>query len=282
MSQSQKPNHPAGETNEVEKKPELLPENIAQHIKIIFEDDHILCIDKPSGLNVHPDGKREEYTLCDWIVAHYPAVSEVGEPLVIDGETISRPGIVHRLDKETSGIMLIAKDQNTYLYLKRQFSDRLVKKTYRAIMWGNYSEPRGTIQEKIGRLRSDVRKWAIEREARGEIREARTDFRVIGRCIRGSQKTEGMSETTKSNSFTYVEVFPQTGRTHQIRVHLKSIHHPIVGDMLYGPKKFMALGLKRLALHALAVDFKHPTTGRGIRLVAPLPKDIQDCEKFFE
>lgn len=223
---------------------------------IIFENKYLVAINKPAGLVVHPDGKTHQKTLCDWIVSKWPEIKGVGEPAVLAKGTekeqvIDRPGIVHRLDKETSGIMIIAKTQESFDQLKNQFQERETEKTYRTFVWGLVKEDEGVISRPIGRSKTDFRKWSAERFARGELRDAETQYKVLERA---SQVPFGPNETSVQNKIahyvTYLEVYPKTGRTHQIRVHLKAINHPIVCDYLYGPNHPQILGFERTALHA--------------------------------
>jgi 23S rRNA pseudouridine1911/1915/1917 synthase len=212
--------------------------------EILFEDNDILAVNKPAGLVVHSDGKTSEPTLVDWIIEKFPEARDVGEPWRgQNGEEILRSGIVHRLDRDTSGVMLVAKTQKGFECLKKQFQNRTIKKEYEAFVWGFVKNDKGTIDRPIGRSRSDFRKWSAQRGARGEMREAVTDYEVVFRFEKGGGK------------YTLVRAFPHTGRTHQIRVHLKAINYPIVGDYLYGPKKENALGFSRPALHARAITF---------------------------
>src|SRR3989344_2701408 len=231
------------------------------NIPIIWEDDEVIAINKPVGLVVHPDGRNKEETLVDWVHAHYPqiALDEVGESIVLTGGgEIKKPGIVHRIDRETSGGLLVAKTHASFENLKAQFQARTIKKNYKALAYGVFKEPHGTIDRKIGRSTSDFRKWSAEYGARGELREAVTEYQVLG---------EGEVEGTK---LSYVDVFPHTGRTHQIRVHLKAVGHPILCDKLYAPKMPCVAGVDRVALHASSVEFK-TLKGEVKRVEAPLP-----------
>ena len=211
--------------------------------EIIFESSEFLVINKPVGLVVHPDGKSSIRTLTDWILENYPEIENVGEPLLIKNQKILRPGIVHRLDKDTSGVMVIAKTEESFQNLKKQFQDRIIRKSYHAFVYGNIKEDLFLIDKPIGRSSGDIRKWSSLRDARGQMREAKTLIRVLGR---GKFYDE---------NFTYIEAEPKTGRTHQIRVHLRAVERPIVCDSLYAPKREPILGFKRLALHAREIAF---------------------------
>lgn len=232
------------------------------NIPVLYEDDEVLVVNKPAGLVVHSDGRTKEETLADWVLEKYPNVRGVGETIPLtNGGVIEKWGIVHRIDRDTSGVLLIAKTQTSFLNLKSQFQARTIKKTYRTIAHGVFKEPVGTIDKPIGRSKSDFRKWSAEYGARGELREAMTEYRVLG---------EGES---KGNKLSYLEVYPHTGRTHQIRVHLKAVGHPILCDKLYAPKSPCVLGFERTALHAFSIVFKGLDEVEH-KVEAPLPKDF--------
>jgi 23S rRNA pseudouridine1911/1915/1917 synthase len=241
------------------------------NIEILFEDKNYLVLNKPAGLIVHADGKTEEPTLVDWLLEKYPEMKDVGEPWTSpQGQTIYRPGIVHRLDRETSGVLIIAKTQESFEDLKKQFQNREIEKTYNAFVYGKMEEEDGVIDRAIGRSNKDFRMWSAQRGARGELREAITVYKVLetGRPLdeaRGKVAAEG---------YSYLEVRPKTGRTHQIRVHLKAINHPVIGDSLYAPKRDFALGFERLALHARSLAFKN-LEGKELIIEAPLPEDFE-------
>lgn len=227
-------------------------------IPILYEDDSVVVVNKPAGLVVHPDGKTKEFTLVDWIRENYPAIKNVGEPITLsNGQVIHRPGIVHRLDRETSGVLAIAKTQGSFLRFKNQFQERETKKTYFAFVYGEMKEDDGVIDRPIARSRKDFRLWSAQRGGRGETREAVTSYTV----------------RLRAKGLSYVEVEPKTGRTHQIRVHFKAINHPVVCDNLYAPKREPALGFGRLALHARSLEFTD-VDGRRIRVEAPFPEDF--------
>lgn len=240
-------------------------------IPILYEDDEVLAIDKPVGLVVHPNGRTNEETLVDWVHMHYPEISEkeVGESIKLtSGEEIKKPGIVHRIDRETSGVLLIAKTQESFLNLKAQFQARTIKKHYKTIVHGVFKETHGVVDKPIGRSTSDFRRWSAEYGARGELRDAVTEYDVIGQGELGKVK------------YSYLDVFPRTGRTHQIRVHLKAVGHPILGDKLYAPKLSTALGFKRVALHASSIVFR-TQNGEEKRVEAPLPEDFKRALREF-
>ncbi|MBI2046372.1 MAG: RluA family pseudouridine synthase [Parcubacteria group bacterium] len=240
-------------------------------ISVIYEDKDIIAINKPAGLVVHPDGRSTDRTLVDWILEKYPEIKNVGEPLVLtSGETIFRPGIVHRLDKDTSGVLVIAKTNEAFLFLKKQFQSREIKKTYRAIVYGSMKKDEGVIEKSIGKSRSDFRKWSAEYGARGVLREATTEYKVLARGHLGAKPPSDFP-------VTYLEVCPKTGRTHQIRVHLKSIGYPVLCDSLYATGKPCLPrekgGIGRLALHAYSLELAIPS-GACLNLKAPLPDDF--------
>ena len=240
---------------------------------VIFEDDAIMVINKPAGLTVHPDGKNEFDTLSNMVLEYNPAMKFVGEPLTVDsGEMIMRPGIVHRLDRDTSGIMVLAKTQNAYDSLKKQFQDHIVKKHYQALVFGSFRHTRGKVDELIGRSNQDIRKWAAGVHARGEKREALTMYTVSG-----DGKTTGLDG--QNYSVSKVSIYPQTGRTHQIRVHMQYIQHPIIGDSLYASYLPELLNMKRQALHSYEIKFTHPKTQKMVNFVAPLPDDMLNAIK---
>jgi len=226
---------------------------------IIYENEDVVVVNKPAGLIVHNDGKREEETVVDWLLARYPNIKGVGEPLVLSDSTqIDRPGIVHRLDKDTSGVLLVAKHQESFLRIKEQFQNHGIKKEYCAIVYGVVKKEYDTIDRPIGRSAQDFRKWSAQRGARGKMRDAITQYEVVKR----------------GEKHTVLRVYPQTGRTHQIRVHLKAINHPVVCDALYAPKQPCALGLTRQALHATTLSFALPS-GERITVEALPPQDIK-------
>lgn len=240
--------------------------DLLNEIKIIYEDENFLAVNKPSGLVVHSDGKTDEPNLCDWILKNYSKLENVGEQTkTSSGKIIKRPGIVHRLDRETSGVILIAKNQETFLNLKNQFKNREIKKIYKAFVYGEIKENHGTVNRPIGKNRKDFRQWSASDKARGELREAITEYKILAR----------------NKDFSFIEIYPKTGRTHQIRVHFKLINHPIVCDKLYAPKRGCALGFGRLALHAFSIEFKN-IEEIVFKIEAPLPSDFEKASTFLK
>jgi len=233
---------------------------MAREPSVIYEDDNIIVINKPSHLSVHPNGREREYTLADWAVSYDPSLKKVGEPLVLDsGKKIWRPGIVHRLDRETSGVMVIARHQKAYRKLKRLFKDQEVEKWYHAVVYGKLNHKRyGEIDAPIGRSKNDFRRRTTKtKHLRGKARSAVTKYWPI----------------TATADATLVRVKPETGRTHQIRVHMASINHPMVCDSLYAAHRACLFSLKRAALHAASLTLRMPDGGYKT-FEAPYPNDF--------
>lgn len=225
-----------------------------QEPTIIYDDESIIVLDKPSGLMTHADGRSGEPTLVDWLVARYPELKDVGEA--------GREGIVHRLDRETSGVMVAARTPQAYERLKEEFHDREVQKAYRAFVHGPLKDERGIIARPIGSARGGSAPRSATRPY-GTVRDAQTNYRRIA----------------NGAGAAYVEAFPQTGRTHQIRAHFSAIQHPIICDKQYAPGRPCILGFKRLALHAFSLSFIHPATGEKVSFEAPLPPEFVEAEK---
>lgn len=224
------------------------------NIEILFENENLLVINKPSGLVVHGDGKTDEPTVVNWVLENYPDIDGVGENMLVknrDGVEVelNRPGIVHRIDRDTSGCLVIAKTQESFDHLKQQFKDRLVKKTYHALVYGHPKQS-GVIDAPIGRSSKDFRMKQAGSFARGHLRDACTEYQVLEYYQDQNKK----DKQGKFEKYALVECRPKTGRTHQIRVHLKHINHPIVADSLYRGKRKEVLGLSRTALHAHAIE----------------------------
>ena len=195
--------------------------------KVIYETEDLAVLDKPAGMLTHPAKRGEQETLASWILKKYPEIHGVGQE--------GRFGIVHRLDKETSGLLVVAKNQKTYELLKKLFHDRRVEKRYLALVWGAFKQERGIIEKEIaaeGGRRRTVEVWS--QKETGKTRAAATKWRVAEHL----------------GDYSLLDIQPLTGRTHQIRVHLKSIGHPIVCDPLYSGKKFCPEELRRMFLHA--------------------------------
>ncbi len=238
--------------------------------KILFEDEKVMVIDKPVGLLVHKTKNSDlsqAETVVDWFLKTVPEAKGVGEQMADNEDEVyfDRSGLVHRLDRETSGVMILAKDNETYGFLKQQFKDRLVHKEYRAFVYGRIKDRWGTINRPIGRSSKDPRKRLVGKNLKGVVREAITDFEKIG-----IGEYEG-------ETFSYLKLIPKTGRTHQLRVHLRALDRPIVGDKLYADYKMKDsnnLDLKRLALHAHVLELELPDLGQK-RFVSPLPFEFE-------
>tara|TARA_B100002051_G_C16745015_1_gene646979 strand:- start:1001 stop:1771 length:771 start_codon:yes stop_codon:yes gene_type:complete len=242
-------------------------EKVSNEPAVLFENDDVVFINKPYGWLTHADGHNQTApVVVDWLCAKYPEAKGVGEPgYAKDGSELDRSGIVHRLDRETSGVLVLAKNQPAYEFLKEQFKERLVRKEYRAFVYGRMNDRWGTINRPIGRSAKDSRRRSAERGAKGVRREAITDFERVG-----------MGEYD-GEPFSYVRLIPKTGRTHQLRVHLRAIDRPIVGDGLYAEHKIQKsnnLSLDRLALHAYILELALPS-GETHRAMAPVPQEFE-------
>lgn len=227
-------------------------------LDIIYEDEHLVVVNKPADMIVHPAGKICSGTLVNALLYHCQGtLSGIGG--------VIRPGIVHRLDKNTSGLMVIAKNDLAHLDLSRQIKDHQVTKKYITLVHGNMRDDSGIIDAPIGRSLNNRKKMAV---TEGKSREAITHFKVLKRF----------------SGYTLVEVTLRTGRTHQIRVHLAFIGYPIVGDQLYGHKR-QGISINRQALHSYVLGFVHPASKKYMEFSTPLPKDIQeliDCLEGIE
>lgn len=224
---------------------ELIPERIP--LDVVYEDTDVILINKPAGLVVHPAAGHASGTLVNAILAHVPDLAGIGGEL--------RPGIVHRLDKDTSGLILIAKNDVALRNLQFQFKNRVVSKIYLALVEGKLTPERGRIDVPIGRDPRERKRMAV---LPGRGRPAQTEYRVL----------EYLGE------YSLVEIRPLTGRTHQIRVHLAAVGHPVVGDPVYGRRQ-RKLPLARQFLHAWRLSFNLPPTGERITFTAPLPEDLR-------
>jgi 23S rRNA pseudouridine1911/1915/1917 synthase len=246
--------------------PEVLPENIP--LDIVYEDKYLLVVNKPAGMVTHPAYKNYSGTLVNALLHHSRSLSQP-HPL--------RPGIVHRLDKDTSGLLVVAKDETTHQKLSRQFANKTTEREYRAIVWGVFKSPGGIIEASLGRSKSDRKKVAVVKEGKYAV----TEYEVM-------------------EQFTYLALLRlrlRTGRTHQIRVHLAHIHHPVFGDETYGGRKIAAGGIdgkkkaeaanlleriSRQALHAKKLGFVHPATKEFMRFDSELPDDMKWVLEFLE
>jgi len=227
----------------IELPEQILPEDIS--LDIIYEDDSLLVINKPAGMVVHPGAGHTSGTLVNAVLAHCPQTADVGGA--------DRAGVVHRLDKDTSGLILIAKDETTRAALQRQFKRRQVAKTYLALVEAQVQPREGIIEASIGRDKRQRKKMAVV--SRG--RKAQTTYRAI----------------EYFPNHTLLEVYPHTGRTHQVRVHLAWLGYPIVGDAVYGHRRQRLLKSRHF-LHAARLRLTHPTTGEEVEFEAPLPPKL--------
>jgi 23S rRNA pseudouridine1911/1915/1917 synthase len=240
-------------------KPEAIP------INILYEDPSIIVIDKPPGMVVHPAYGNPSGTLVNALLYHCKDLAGINGVL--------RPGIVHRLDKDTSGVMVVAKDDEAFHHLTRQFKNRSVEKVYWGIVYGKFVQDEGLIDSAIGRHPSERKRMSI-------------------RTKRGRAAITRWKKVEEFDSCTLLEIFPQTGRTHQIRVHLSSTGHPLLGDPLYGRKgrpgaihdpilKECVKRMNRQALHAQRLEITHPRTGERVRFVSPIPQDMKEVLEWL-
>ncbi len=233
---------------EIELKPQEMP------LDIIYEDEDMLVINKEKGIVVHPGNGNPDGTLANAVMAKCKgSLSGIGGKI--------RPGIVHRIDKDTSGLIIVAKNDTAHLNLSKQIQDRKVKKTYIALVRGVIKENEATINMPIGRSSKDRKKMAVTKDGK----EAITHFKVLKRY----------------NGFTLLEVKIETGRTHQIRVHLSEIGYPVVGDEVYSNGK-NPFGVKGQMLHAEKLELKHPRTGKDLTFEAPVPKYFENIINQLE
>jgi 23S rRNA pseudouridine1911/1915/1917 synthase len=240
-------------------KPEPIP------LTILYEDSSIIVIDKPSGMVVHPAYGNPSGTLVNALLYHCKDLGGINGVL--------RPGIVHRLDKDTSGVMVVAKEDEAFHQLTKQFKNRTVEKIYWAIVYGRFSQNEGLIDSAIGRHPSERKKMST-------------------RTKKGRTAITRWKRVEEFYSCTLLEISPQTGRTHQIRVHLSSIGHPLLGDPLYGRKgrpnaihdPFLKECVKRMnrqALHAHRLEFTHPQTGKRVQFFSPIPQDMKEVLEWL-
>ncbi|MDP8233853.1 MAG: RluA family pseudouridine synthase [Candidatus Saelkia tenebricola] len=222
----------------------IIPQDIP--ITVVYEDRDIAVINKPAGLLTHPVSLNGRPALVNALLYKFNQLSSVGGPL--------KPGIIHRLDKDTSGLLIIAKNNSTHINISDQFKKRLVLKKYLAVVEGEMIAEEGVIERPIARGKYQRKKMKID-YSKGK--DAKTYFKVLKRL----------------HSYTFVLLYPKTGRTHQLRVHMKDYGHSIIGDSKYGRKSTV---ISRQALHAFWIEFKHPKTKENMRFQAPLPKDFED------
>lgn len=234
-----------------EESEELLPEDLP--LDVLYCDDFLIVVNKPAGMVVYPGAGHSSGTLMNAIAFHAKKLASIGGPL--------RPGVVHRLDKDTSGVMVVALEDSTYYALVEQFRERTMNRRYQALVFGNLKEERGEISLRIGRSASDRKKMSTQ-SRRGK--EAVTTWKVVERF----------------HSAAMIEAKLGTGRTHQIRVHFASIGHPVLGDKTYGSKTCIDLGRRKILfprqmLHAELLGFTHPVTKEYLEFRTPVPDDME-------
>jgi len=230
------------------------------NIPIVYEDNDILVLNKPSELITHPKNISDtQSSVTGWLIKNYPEIENVGEAFVASGKEVPRAGVVHRLDKDTSGLLIIAKNNEAFFYFKNLFQEKKIKKYYLALVGGRPKKPKDTISAPLGRI-GLKRTAQITGKKLIDKKEALTEYKTV----KNFQK------------YTLLEVAPQTGRTHQIRVHLNFIGHSVAGDPIYGFKRSSPPpGLKRLFLHAYKLSFVAPD-GKSLTLETELPEDLQN------
>jgi 23S rRNA pseudouridine1911/1915/1917 synthase len=249
----------AGEVYAISLPPAVPADAVAQDIplSILFEDAHLLVVDKPAGLVVHPAAGNPDGTLVNALLHHCR-----GQLSGIGG--VARPGIVHRIDKDTSGLLVVAKTDQAHIGLAAQFKAHSIERLYAAIVTGRPAPPAGTVDSWIGRSDADRKKMTVQREGRGK--HAVTHYRTV-KLLRDS---------------ALVECRLETGRTHQVRVHMAHLGHPLIGDPVYGRAKkgfksiLETMGFKRQALHAKTLGFIHPVDGVALSFESPVPADMQE------
>src|SRR5256714_958156 len=231
----------------IDNRPEAIP------IEIIYEDDDLIVINKQPGLVVHPGAGQREHTLVNALLHHFPKLSGIGGK--------ERPGIVHRLDRETSGCLVVAKADEAHRKLSEQFAARSVEKIYLALVAGKLRKSSGAIEEKIGRHPVHRKRMSVSSK---HGRSAKTEFRVLG----------------SSDAMSLLECKLHSGRTHQVRVHLQHLHHPVLGDKIYGGKHVKSFS--RQMLHAWKLGFEHPHTSEWKTFEAQPPADFEDAIKLLQ
>jgi len=224
-------------------------------VAVVYQDKNIIVVNKPAGISVHPVKASEKNTLVNFLIAKFPEIENVYDN---SKDAYLRPGIVHRLDKDTSGVMAVARNQKTFEELKKLFQDHEIEKKYLALVYGRLEDKKGIIEKPIARSATYRKQVIAGRKTKTKIREAVTEFRVV----------------REFGGYSLVEALPKTGRMHQIRVHFFSIGHPIVGDKLYALKKYKKAEVARQLLHAKSLKFE--LGGKKYFFKAPIPKDIGD------
>ena len=250
--------------------------------QIIYEDSDILVLNKPFGLITHPKNKNDtSESVVSWLTNNYPGIENIGEPFIASGTPMPRAGVVHRLDRDTSGLILVAKNNESFLFLKSLFQTRKIQKYYQALVAGQLKKPQGIIDSPLGRIGL---KWTTK--LNGPDAKSIEDPRFGNHALHGPNRDKKMIDKKeavteyrtlkKFKKFTLLEVMPKTGRTHQIRVHLNSIGYPVCGDVIYGFKKNLKPpGLTRLFLHAYKLEFITPQ-GKALTIEVDLPAELSD------
>lgn len=230
---------------------------------ILFENDNVMVVDKPAGLIVHPSSEEDmRDSVASWFIDRCPEAFGVGENQM-------RSGIVHRLDQDTSGVLILAKNEDSYLALKEQFAERHVTKIYRALVYGTLKEERGVIDRSLATSADSLRRRTVALGGTASSRTALTYWKVLKRF-------------PEEAHVTYVELYPKTGRTHQIRIHMQSIGHGVVCDRTYMPKGVCPVGgLARQALHAYSLEIVLPGMKGSQTFAAPLPEDFEAALRFL-
>lgn len=234
--------------------------------EIVYEDNSLLVLNKPAGLITHPKNIADtQDSVTGWLIEKFSEIKNIGEPFIASGKEIPRAGVVHRLDKDTSGLLLVAKNNSAFFYLKNLFQTRKIKKYYIALVHGQPKEPKGIISAPLGRI-------GLKRTTK-----------IIGNKLIDKKGAETEYKTIKNyKDFSLLELSPKTGRTHQLRVHLNSIGHPITGDPIYGFKKLSPPPeLNRLFLHAYKLEFVAPD-GKNLTLETDLPDELQKVLNMIE
>lgn len=245
----------------------------AMKLEILKEGDEYMVINKPAGISVHGDGISDRPTVATILAGQFPELRDIGEPFTVYpggvATRLARSGIVHRLDRDTSGCLLVAKTDEAFKFFKRQFQDRQVRKYYEAFVYGIPYPERGIIETPYGRDARDAR-LRTARNPRGTIREAVTRYVVM----RSFRDKDGVN-------YSFVGLYPKTGRMHQLRVHMKHIQHPIVSDPLYARGRALGIGFTRVALHAREISFRI-RGGSEVTVRAPYSEDFASIVDSFD
>lgn len=237
---------------------------MVHELAIVRETDALIAVSKPSGLITHSDGRTVEPSLAEWLIVHYPELRAIGEPWVSpQGERVPIAGLVHRLDRATSGVLIAAKTNELFAHIKNEFKNRRVKKRYVAAVHEHMEDAEGRIIAEIVRSSEAPKRWYARACDVSDPRAAITNWTLI----------KNSTDPTTGAGVAFLELAPETGRTHQIRVHLASIGHPIIGDHLYAEDRPRAFGFERLALHADSVELSLPS-GERVYYAAALPDDF--------